>query len=379
MARAGSDALANTQPAAGGGGWDQFRRGLVEPSGLSLVIALAAASAFLIVFFTLLVPGMVRDLDPGYWATSGTDHDAFTTAKLLNLSASEERDLLIAIIGASVTRSSFGTEKQIETAFTDRYGFAADVENLSTSRQSLWEHLAILRTIAGRRPTIAIVGIGPIRFTADEARMREIVENPRLGIRLPGLDEQAVAMGVDPPRRTGLYAVDNWGFLIARLDSLAVNLRRGPIRHDEQPYLGREKRDWDAFAEHSRLVAARLKRFDANFDDNLAVLDSMQQKFGSRDNLQLAFVEHPVNPDFVDHFMRRGDYEDYLQQMQRWSAASGANYWRIALDQEIGKEHYFDWAHIRTAAAKERMRDDLIARLEPLLSELEVFSEAKKE
>jgi hypothetical protein len=379
MARAGSDTLDNTGPAAGGGGWDQFWKGLIEPSGSSLLITLAVASAILIVFFTLLVPVMVRDLDPGYWATSGTDHDVFTTAKLLNLCASEERNLLVAIIGASVTRSSFGTEEQIETAFTDRYGIAVDVENLSTSRQSLWEHLAILRMIAGRRPTIAIVGIGPIRFTADEARMREIIENPRLGIRLPGLDEQAAAMGIEPPRSTGLYAADNWGFVIARLDSLAVNLRRGPLRQKEQPYLGREKKDQDEFNEHSRLVAARLDRFDANFDNNLAVLDTMQQEFGSRENLQLVFVEHPVNPDFVDQFMGRGDYEDYLKQMQRWSTANGAHYWRIALDQEIGREDYFDWAHIRTATAKARMRDDLIGRLEPLLSELEVFGEEKQE
>ncbi len=377
MARAGSDTLASTPPAAGGDGWDQFRRGLVESSGSSLLLTLAVASTILILFFTLFVPIMVRDLDPGYWAANARDHDVFTTAKLLNLGTSEEPDLLLAIIGASVTRSSFGTEEQIEAAFTDRYGIAVDVENLSTSRQSLWEHLAILRMIAGHRPTIAIVGIGPIRFTADEARMREIVENPRVGIRLPGLDEQAAAMGVDPPRRTGLYAVDNWRFVIARLDSLAINLRRGPLRQDEQPYLGREKKDRDEFNEHSRLVAARLDRFEANFDNNLAVLDTMQQQFGRREDLQLVFVEHPVNPDFVDQFMGRGDYADYLQRMQRWSKASGAHYWRIALDQEIGREHYYDWAHIRTAVAKARLRDDLIGRLEPLLGELEVFGEEK--
>jgi len=375
MARTGSSAPPNSTPASGRAGWDQFLSGLVEPSGSSLLITLAAASAILIVFFTLLVPSMVRNLDPGYWAANVKDHDVFTTAKLLNLSDSEEPGLLIAIIGASVTRSSFGTEEQIETAFTDRYGIDVDVENLSTSRQSLWEHLAILRMIAGRRPTIAIVGIGPIRFTADEARMREILETPRVGIRLPGLEEQAKTMGVDPPRRTGLYAADNWRFVIARLDALAVNLRRGPLRQNEQPYLGREKRDWDAFAEHSRLVAARLKRFDANFNNNLAVLDTMQQQFGNRDDLQLAFIEHPMNPVFVDQFMGRGDYEKYLQRMQRWSSANSANYWRLALDLEIEEEHFYDWAHIRTAAAKERMRDNMIARLEPLLSELEVFNE----
>lgn len=339
-----------------------------------MIVMLCALVAQVLAIGLLANPTNIAASKPGLFAKGNIDHDAFSTWKLMNVRAQPENTKpLIAMVGASVELSSYGTETEIERAFERRYGVDVDVRNFSTDRQSLVEHYGVIEALPRTRPIIAIVGIGPARFTSDIERLREVVEGRRIGLSMPRVVDEGLTYGIEPPPSTGVYCIDNLNYLAARYPYVLANLLRQPPVQDESEYLNK-KRPPDEFRKHNAMLAERFEDYDRHFDMNLKVLEDMQADLATAPNLRTVFVEHPVNPIFVRNFWGEANYQDHLARMRAWQQQSGATYWQIYLERDIGPDAYFDWAHIRTQQARDVLLDELLVRLGGVALEMGIIN-----
>lgn len=342
-------------------GLTSFLRGLTSPSAWSvlsmlLTLALMAGAAI------FLLPRMMRSDQAVLLADNPADHQLFVTAMLYRLEESDPRPL-VAIVGASVTRSSFGASEAIEAALRERTGRDYQVVNLSTGRQSLLDHMQIIDLLPRDRPVTVVLGLGPSRLTRDLQDYAVALAQPRLGISAAGFDRALRELGLPAPRQTGIAVLDHADFYLARHRNIARNIAKfalgRTIAQNEAEYLGRSL-DPEQFAEHSALVLSRFGR-DAAISRTL--LDRLLDQVSARRNLSLVLVEHPINPRFIDGYLGRRRYQAHLDYMRRTAAAHGVPYWTLGLDARLAPDSYYDWAHIRSAAAQTRLRTLLADRL----------------
>ena len=78
--------------------------------------------------------------------------------------------------------------------------------------------------------------------------------------------------------------------------------------------------------------------------------------------MKLVLVEHAVSPQFVDRYLGQDMYNEHLSQMDRFAKSNNIPYWRLALDADLGNDHYSDWAHISSLEAQSRLREALVQR-----------------
>lgn len=145
-----------------------FLRGLLTPSIVSTTSGILTACA-LGLAAVVIVPALLRSEHHALFSISPRDHELFVTSRLFRLASEESQTPAVAIIGASVTQSSFGTMAEITEAIDAAGGAPTEVVSLTSVRQNLNEHLLMIDRLPRDRPVVAVIGVGPLRF----ARTRE--------------------------------------------------------------------------------------------------------------------------------------------------------------------------------------------------------------
>lgn len=343
-----------------------FLAALTAPSGLSVAI-MAGVAAGLFLAFAGFVQWAAATGRADLFASHAVDHNAFVSADLAALSDRPEDPPLLAIIGASVTRSSFGTTAEIAAALAARTGQAVEVVNLCTGRQPILSHLALIENLPENRPVTVVLGIGPSRLTIDRASLQELYDGDYLA--LSGRLERRLArgIGVDPGRQTGIALLDDGNFYAGRLTALAKNAARillhgRPVQQDEEQYIGRRLAP-EALRIRSQIIVTRFENAEATIAMNRALLAETVAYVKTRPNLRLVLVEHPVNPVFVDDHLGQARYGDHLAFLRRFAKAEGLPYWTLGLDLGLGQGAFYDWAHIADDAAQVALRAALADRL----------------
>ena len=340
-----------------------FWQGLTRPSGLAVGVAASIVVAFFAVSF-----GMARDFvtsdSAGYLARSEYDHHLFVTREIARLGTSADTRPMVVIIGASVTLASFGPAPEIEAKIAETTGVDVEVFLLATSRQSILEHRAIVDQVLGTRPVHVVIGLGPSRFSRTQTEIAELIQHTELGFRSAIFDQEARELGLPAPSDTGIYAFDNRKFLLSRQPALLGNILR--LRRNERDFDGYidVRLDDEAFVRLNQNVMTRFDNFEESFPINLSILDRLAADIAAHPEAHLYLMEHPMNPIFVQDYLTTAFYEDYLTEMRQWTAERDIPYWSLAEEGQLEQDDYFDWAHIRTDAARVRMRAVLAQRLE---------------
>lgn len=345
-----------------------FLAGLLTPSLLALAITIAITLGLL----TLVLLGMKSFAASPYvaYAANGPrDHSVWVTSRVLRLQAAppDTRRPLLAIIGASVTRSSFGTERQIAAAMREATGRDVEVAVLATGLQGIVEHIEIVEALLTGRPTWFVVGVGPSRVAADVERSQKMVLEPEVGFRTPAVNDYARVDGLKPFEASGSFLVDNYKFWLARLTQIPLRLVLGPPRQDQTTWLGRRMPP-TAFRDRADLAATRLATYDANVARNLALLEHLADRLKAHPEAHLTLVEHAINPVFVRDWMGEDFYAAHIARMRSWARAHDIDYVTLALDAQLEDADFFDWAHLSRPEAVARLRTDLTRHLaeEPL-------------
>jgi hypothetical protein len=346
-----------------------FLAALTAPSGLSVGV-MAGVAAALFLGLALFVQAVASTGRADLFATDPTDHNAFVSARIAGLSDRPGDPPLLAILGASVTRSSFGPTAEIARVLEARTGQGIEVVNLCTGRQPILSHLALIETLPKARPVTVILGLGPSRFTIDRASLQELYDGDYLAVS--GLAERTLAreIGLDPGPATGVALLDDRIFYGSRTTALAKNLvrillRGRPVQQDEEQWIGRRLSP-EAFRIRSDLIMRRFDGAEATLAMNRELLVQTVAFVKSRPNLRLVLIEHPVNPDFISGYLGAARYADHLAFMRDFARAEGLAYWTIGLDLGLGPESFFDWAHIAGKEAQASLRAGLVQRLAEL-------------
>ena len=340
--------------------------GLVKPSALSVSLMLAS----LLVFILAFVFGSQQLMQAGQghlFATNRYDSDAFVTSELERLKDIPTEKPLLAISGASVTYSSFGTEEEIARDYKARFGTDVDVALLSSGRMPLTSSIMILDHLPKNRPVIAVLGVGPSRFTMPSEEVTEPFTTTRFGTSSPAELELRKELGVPAQRETGFLVVDHGGFYIVRLWAFFRNVLRlaitghGVIRDDER-YIGLTASD--RFKElRANAVVERFDHSDKARVLNEGLLEKAISLAKSRPNMQLYIVEHPINPSFVSEYLGEDRYARHLARMKALTARNDVPYWTIGKDLDLGESNFYDWAHISSEEAQGKLRRSLIDHL----------------
>ena len=303
----------------------------------------------------------------GLFAMSPFDSDAFVTSELEAMKDEPTDKPLLAIAGASVTYSSFGTEEEIQRDFRKATGIDVDVALLSSGRIPISSANMILDRLPKNRPVIAVLGIGPSRFTMDRTEVESPYRTTRFGITSPA--DQAIRkdLGVNTRTPTGFVAIDQGGFYIARLGAFVRNLAltvvrgHGMVRNDER-YIGLTASD--KFLElRAQAVVSRFENAEANWNLNARLLERAIRLAQSRKNITLVMVEHPINPDFVANQLGQDRYAAHLAKMDALARRNNVTYWKLGYDLKLDRTNFYDWAHISSEEGQGRLRRLLVQRI----------------
>lgn len=342
-----------------------FVRGLTNPSGMAVVTMILTVVALAVACLLGLSSLMRSDYAP-LLADSPTDHQLFVTAEVEKLSTVDDDRPLLAIIGASVTRSSFGRTSEIEQSAKEIAGDDFQVINFASGRQNLLEHLIFIGRLPNDRKTTIVLGVGPSRFTVTKDGLAEVVLNLRYGADSELFRDEAERLGLKLRPDTGWLLVDHYNFYLPRLWSIPKNFLRFAvgrrIEQNEREYVGTRKPE-HFFRTHSESVIERFGDSDEALALNKELLIRTLNYVADQPNLEIVLVEHPINPRFIDEFLGRDRYMEHIDFMKKISDEHGVAYWTLGLDAELGDENFNDWAHISSAEAQRQLRTMLITRL----------------
>lgn len=341
-----------------------FWNGVMRPSALSTLTALITLITICVAGISLKQSGLDEHY-AGFLARSPRDHHLFVTSQLEQLASQSDERPLIAIVGASVTLSSFGQTKQVADEVFSATGQDVQVVALATGRQNILEHLMIIDNLPANRPVTVVLGVGPSRLTWTKEDMQEAIAFDNFGVSSPNFDLVAQRIGLELPLRTGITALDHSKFYLARLQHLLENLlgrlTRGPIARSETQWLDRKMPDNERH-ERSKRVMARFENFDEKVPLNLDLLQDLITLAKERDNINLVLVEHAISPQFLDEYFGQEEYQDYLELMETVSERNSIPYWKLALDARLSNKSFYDWAHINDAGTQDLLRASLIQR-----------------
>lgn len=344
----------------------EFARGLTQPSRTAVAVALVVIVTFLGGCLLTITPSLIAGEAIRYFASTRYDYDAFVTSRTFEIAGSKDTRPLVALVGASVTRMSFGTERDIEEAIQSESGIDVEVAILCTGRQNYLENMTIIDSAMADRPIVFVVGVAPGRFAWDDAGLAEASTAPRLGMRSEAALREAERFGAPSFESSGNYFLDNRGFVLPRMKYLAINgFLRGPVKIQENRYTGLTQPP-KALAARNRAVAERLGEYEAHFDHNATVLGDLVTLVHNAGQ-EIALVEEAVNPDFVAEYPGTAFYDSHAERMAALAEEIGAPYWTITREAGLAPDMFYDWAHINDLDARAALRSMLVAKLEPLL------------
>ncbi|BCS31972.1 hypothetical protein TBR22_A11760 [Luteitalea sp. TBR-22] len=342
--------------------------GLTQVTPLGAFVCVTVVLLGVVAFLTLATPRVLGRLGRTGLAAHSGDYDAIVTADLHAYLAAPGSELTLVLFGGSTMRASF-LEADVVHALHQQ-GRSARLLKLCTSTQSLWETLALAEHLPARMRGVAAVGVGPSLFSKGPELFGELAAVPRLGLRSAVLDQALESRGHRVGPRTGVYAIDNAAFLVARRQALASRLLGlSPVPYVDSRYTGETKPLTPAaWRKIGARVARRYDVMDANWAGNAVVLTRIVRTLEAR-GLRVLLVETPVNPRFEDEFATTATAARHRGRVEALAGDLGVPYLHLVSAARLEPDDFHDWAHLRARHAARRCADELAARVRALLGE----------
>ncbi len=345
------------------GPWPSFVDGLVRPSPVAIGIAVVLNALIFSALLVGLTPRFLASKPMGFLAENATDYDAIVTSQIIALQVHPVADPMVIVLGASTTRAAL-LYKDLSDGLESRGFRDVRVVKLCTSRQSLWETLALVENLPAGVRGVAVLGVGPSLFSMGSDDLKDLAHHPRLGIRSTLLDGELRAHAIPVRDRTDNYFIDNAAFLLARLNVLPRNyLRPGRTAYVDSRYVGKGAATAAAWELKGTRVDSRLDHLGENWLQNLQVLERIIELIRSRTSLKIVLVESPINPRFVAQFNREDLIAWHRQGLARFARRQGIPY--VVLNQAavLAPGDFFDWAHLSDPAAIKRSADAVLGAM----------------
>jgi len=347
--------------------WREFRSGLTAPSLPAIGITLAVPLTAFVACAALITPRRMASDWHRYLVSSPDDTDVVITARALALSQRAPEGPGVFLIGGSSLLTGVASSAELGARIGERVGreLAPEVHELAGNALSILDTAALLDMLPDDLCGVIVLGVNP-RACCGLTHLRTAHLKPgeaggRLGFRTALTEEHARLTGQLLVFATGNYFWDNLGFFLPRLPTLVRGLYRGPIdvvRHRRvYTALVRGEREWQSQA------AAVRREIDAGYLANvegcLDVLAGAAAPLLASGKATVVLLENPMAPRSLSEIMGGGFWEAHVERMRALAAEHGFLYWNLNGEVELTDEDFYDYSHIRTAAARERFTDVL--------------------
>jgi hypothetical protein len=351
-----------------GGARRAFVEGLTRPSPVAIGLALAFNLLIFAALAIVLTPEFIAARPAGLLAEHPADYDAFVTSRVIAVGLQPVEQPVLLILGGSTIRSAL-LESDLAEGLRDGDLHGIRVIKLCTSRQTLWESLALAEHLPAGARGVVLVGVSPTLLAMGEEELSELARHPRLGIRSQLLDAELHRRGLPVGPRSGIHLLDNAAFLLPRLGNLLRHARTGsPQEELDSRYVGTRP----APAAVASAVAERVnRRFDdlpANRPSNVVLLDQIVGTIRARTQLQIVLVESPLNPEFVQVNRRQDVVAEHRTQMAEFARARGLTYVLLDDAAALSPADFHDWAHLADRAALRRSADAVLRSIRAYLA-----------
>jgi hypothetical protein len=328
-------------------GMTRFLAGLRQPSPLAAGVAVGLTLVAVAIAIGEITADAIARAGRTRLAIHSEDYDAVATSSVLAFARAPRPSSVLVVLGGSTTRASL-LEEDLGRVVEESTGTGV-VLKLCTSRQSLWDSIVLAEQLPAGLRGYAIVGVGPSLFSMGDDTLTSLGEQPRLGVRSEAFDRAQEARGAKVGPRTGIYAIDNAPFLLARrarLAAAAIGMRATPyvdsVYQAERSAVG--ARGWKTRAER---VAERYPSVEQNWAANAALLERLIDLL-QRVGLKVVLVETPVNPRFTRERDADGVGVAHIRRMRAFADRRRLPYVVLNDAARLEESDFFDWAHIRT-------------------------------
>lgn len=249
-----------------------FKQGITQPSGVSILIAVAFAGVTILMGCKVANEDWVAD--NGWLFVRGND-DTYgrITQRALQLRVSHSERPAVIALGDTLSQDVSPASQ--EGSLFETSG-NPEIHDLRTSSQSLWEALALSDQIPRHTTGAVLLELSPACLASGRKMARSLDLEPKFGFRSPAMTVELQRLQQPTVPVRGNYLLDNYLYLFRRLPTALKNsylsqdnseTPLGPSKPNSDPATHAEK--FDPESEHENLT------------QNLALLERLIDKLQS--------------------------------------------------------------------------------------------------
>ncbi len=343
-----------------------FWHGASRPSLVAAVGAILLGLGQIAVAAAILTTERVARFPLGFLMEDAFDYYGYVTQQALKMSSANGAPPTVVLFGTSASRCALADHDAFGRRLGEAVGRTVDFRLLATGSQTLWEASAVAEHLPADLSGVVLVEISPWRLGAGPERLRELIEQPRLGLDSRILRDAARAEGFEIPEPTGRYLIDHGPFLVSRRWTLLRNALFGPPKYSEVPRNTHHVVDEQRMLETVEVMEERMAAFTEGGAQAAPVLRELVAELRRRPGLRVALFQSVVHPRLLGIYGDR--YPAYLEFSAALANELDLPLWQPGTEARLETKDFRDWIHIYTRDAQDRYADALANELVPILT-----------
>ena len=335
-----------------------FWAGLTRPSLLAVALCLGIVAGGVLAFVAA-APVLVRG-DAYRILLSGPDDAQTFVSHHVARGLPQDRPSVV-VLGTSLMVACMDPWNDLDATLGAELARPVHVAELATSSQTSWEMAAILDATRPPEGSIAVIGLsygllGVPVLGPGASTLASMARNPKMAFTSPVFDAEIARAEIDPPRRTGVYALDNAAYFLARRKEVIRNILRGGISYADPldaPWYAIVGTP-EAWEQEKADLPKLIERYNANVDTHFDALDRMIARESER-GVRFVIALAPINPEWDRTengalFMTR-----YRAEAEKFARGHGLPFADLNLLARLGDGDFVDMeGHLKTEAARDR-------------------------
>lgn len=344
-----------------------FVRGLLHANRIAVCTAVAVTAIPVISLVALVDEEFYANVLVDYMGGSPSDAYALASATALHMKSDAHDELQVGVISASSLRSALVDEEVLSDVFREYTGRSNEIRYMYGGGMTSWTTAALIDEFAGGMQGLIVVSVGINRLAREEPALHELASNPSLAFRSDFLDDELRTAGVDVAGPTGIYAIDNWRFLIQRSDYVLKRIVTGRRPFSRMLFLG--ARSPETLARYRARMDSVGRGIYTAASANLDVLTRVIDRHRSP-NRRFAIVRPPLNPEYDALAPGRAAYYD--STLAAWARENRLDLWNVHANLEIGGNDYHDLSHLADPEVIDAYQRRFVQLVDSVLTTMEL-------
>ena len=342
-----------------------FIEGLTRPSVTSAGVLIGTVATAFLAYIVVFGPWFTGSEFYRYQMTGQLDRSVYVTHKVL--ARENSPGPAIVVFGTSLVVNCVESEERLSGLVSASLGQQMPAHDFSSDLQNSWEIAAITERMPPGDGGVLVLGLSPgiLSHGAEsdgQGSLKYIIANPKLCFTSEILDAEARREGIKVPTRTGIHAIDNAQFILARRKTFLMNLISGGWTYGEP--LDAPWHETVNTPEYWAGEMSRVPDLEANYgrnaEVNFAVLRRTVARLREAGDVNVIVLESPFNPRWWSEEAGSRFYSRYRADLETFAESLDGSLLRATDAARLTKDDFVDYeGHIGNAAARARCTDAL--------------------